>query len=136
VVAGTTPILVHNCGPNGKLYFAGSAKSRGNDFEENVDANGIVHPPTSEQIANLSPEGKSTYDTVENLRDAPISAGQQIRSFSNLPDGVGAIEDGIGVGGTRPMGHVTVHPTRPMPKEEFDDLLNGSGWANFGEKTR
>ncbi len=122
-------MLVHN----EQCFFAGAAKARPNDLP--VDADGNVHPPTAEDLANLNVQGKSTYRTVEDLKSANLSSGQQIRRFPALPDGVGAIEDGADVGGTNPVGHITLYPTRVMSAQEFNQLLNEGGWENIGEKT-
>ncbi|WP_405009075.1 polymorphic toxin-type HINT domain-containing protein [Kitasatospora sp. NBC_01539] len=130
VLAGSTPILVHN---EDRCFFAGAAKARPDDLP--VDADGNIHPPTPEDLANLNVHGKSAYSSVDDLVSARLSAGQQIRSFSELPDGVGSIADGVNVGGTMPAGHVTLYPTRVMTRGEFDQLLTDGGWNNIGQKT-
>jgi hypothetical protein len=134
VVAGGTPLLVHNTGPECPLYFAGAAKTRGNDIPS--DEAGNVHPPSPDDIAALDVHGKSTYKSVPQLEAANLSPNQQIREMPSLPEGVGAVADGADVGGPNPDGHVTLFPTRVMPREEFDGLLNDSGWKNTGKKTQ
>jgi hypothetical protein len=132
VLAGNTPVLVHNTNP--ACYFAGAAKARPDDLP--VDADGNVHPPTADDLAALDVHGKSAYASVDHLNNAGLSPGQQIRSFANLPDGVGAIRDGVDVGGTQPEGHITLYPTDVMPAAEFNQRLVEGGWSNVGTKTK
>ncbi|MFJ9522460.1 polymorphic toxin-type HINT domain-containing protein [Kitasatospora sp. NPDC101801] len=131
VLAGSTPVLVHN--DDEKCFFAGAAKARPDDLPVDVDGN--VHPPTPEELANLAVHGKSAYSSIEDIMVAGLSPGQQIRSFPGVPDGVGSIADGIDVGGKMAPGHVTLFPTRVMPRSEFDQLLIDGGWSNTGKKT-
>jgi RHS repeat-associated protein len=131
VLVGTTPVLVHNNGP--LCYFAGSAKSRPDDLP--IDENGMVHPPTPEQLAAKTVFGKSTFKSVEQVDAAVASKDQQIRLFKDIPEGVGWIEDGADVGGPNPDGHITLYPQEVMSKTAFDELLTNVGYDNTGRKT-
>jgi len=130
VVAGGSSVLVHNC----ELYTAGGPRVRpGRDIT--VDSGGQVHAPTPENLRSLTVEGLSTFDSVDNLAASGLTG--QVRSPRNpLPDGLGVLADGAGVGGPMPMGHRTVYPTRSMQFDEFEGLIRGMDWQNIGVRLR
>ncbi|MFD8915336.1 polymorphic toxin-type HINT domain-containing protein [Streptomyces sp. NPDC059575] len=131
VLAGEIPVLVHNS--NGcPLYTVGGPRVRpGKDID--VDADGFVNGPTAEQLKSLDVQGLSTFDSVENA--SRIGLKGQVRAPTDpLPDGLGVIADGRGVGGPRALGHHTIYPTRRMPFDEYVELIKGMNWQNIGKK--
>lgn len=113
-----------------QLHVAGGPRVRvGHDISP--DVNGMVHPPSVDDLANLQVSGLSTYDTVENLTNTGLS-GQVRVPHRPLPDGLGVVEDHVGVGGSQPLGHHTVYPTRSMPLAEYEKLIKGMDWQNIG----
>jgi len=98
-----------------------------------VDAKGLVDPPTPEALAALRVDGLSTFDTAENA--ARIGLKGQVRAPTGpLPDGLGVIADGEGVGGPRALGHHTIYPTEQMQFEQYDGLIKSMDWQNVGAK--
>jgi hypothetical protein len=130
VLAGATPVLVHNS--NCPLYTVGGPRVRpGKDID--VDADGFVNGPTAEQLKSLDVQGLSTFDSVENA--SRIGLKGQVRTPTGpLPDGLGVIADGRGVGGPRALGHHTIYPTRRMSFDEYVGLIQGMNWQNIGKK--
>ncbi|WP_159424446.1 polymorphic toxin-type HINT domain-containing protein [Streptomyces sp. 3214.6] len=130
VLAGETPVLVHNS--NCPLYTVGGPRVRpGKDID--VDADGFVNGPTAEQLKSLDVQGLSTFDSVENA--SRIGLKGQVRTPTGpLPDGLGVIADGRGVGGPRALGHHTIYPTRRMSFDEYVGLIQGMNWQNIGKK--
>ncbi|MBB2743669.1 UNVERIFIED_ORG: RHS repeat-associated protein [Microbispora rosea subsp. rosea] len=136
VQAGPAPVLVHNCPPG--LHTAGGPRVRPRDpatgrGDITVDDQGMVHPPSAEDLENLSVEGLSTYDTVENLRAIGLS-GQVRQPTKPLAEGLGVVSDGAGVGGPMPEGHHTIYPTESMPFDDFVGLIKSMDWQNIGVK--
>ncbi|MEV7603572.1 polymorphic toxin-type HINT domain-containing protein [Kitasatospora sp. NPDC089797] len=127
VLAGETPVLVHNNGGIPECFAAGTPKHRVRDIE--ADAEGFIHPPTADELQTLKVSGASTYRTVGELRDQGLT-GKVRNPNAPLPDGLGMIADGKDVGGTQPHGHITLYPTRKMTPEEFTGLLRGMDWQN------
>ncbi len=134
VVAGGSPVLVHNC----KLHTANGPRVRpgpGPKTDIDVDAGGLVHPPSAGDLSSLNVQGMSTYDTHQNL--AAVGLTGQVRAPTKpLADGLGVIADGVGVGGRRALGHHTIYPTRSMPFDEFVGLIQSMGWQNIGVKLK
>ncbi len=130
VLAGETPVLVHNS--NCPLYTVGGPRVRpGKDID--VDADGFVNGPTAEQLKSLDVQGLSTFDSVENA--SRIGLKGQVRTPTGpLPDGLGIIADGRGVGGPRALGHHTIYPTRRMSFDDYVGLIQGMNWQNIGKK--
>ncbi|MFC4110967.1 polymorphic toxin-type HINT domain-containing protein [Nonomuraea zeae] len=131
VVAGATPVLVHNssCPP---LHTVGGPRVRpGKDID--VDADGFVNSPTSAQLEALDVQGLSTFNTAENANRSGLR-GQLRTPTGPLPDGLGVIADGSDVGGPRAVGHHTFYPTRRMPFDEYTGLITGMNWVNVGVK--
>jgi hypothetical protein len=130
VLAGNTPVLVHNTGP--ACLVAGGPRVRpGRDVFP--DENGLIHAPSADDLAGLNVHGLSVFDTVDNLRASGLS-GQVRAPRGALPDGLGMVADGAGVGGRMPLGHSTIYPTRSMTVDEFDGLIKGMDWQNIGVK--
>lgn len=118
------------------LYTAGGPRVRpreGDRGDIEVDENSMVYPPTPENLQDLNVQGLSTYDSVDNLAAQPLSG--QVRSPNRpLPEGLGIVEDHVGVGGPMPPGHHTIYPTRPMQFTDFEQLIKGMDWQNIGVK--
>ncbi len=129
-LAGQTPVLVHNS--SCPLYTVGGPRVRpGKDID--VDADGFVNGPTAEQLKSLDVQGLSTFDSVENA--SRIGLKGQVRTPAGpLPDGLGVVADGRGVGGPRALGHHTIYPTRRMSFDEYVGLIQGMNWQNIGKK--
>lgn len=130
VLAGETPVLVHNS--SCPIYTVGGPRVRpGKDID--VDADGFVNGPTAEQLKSQDVQGLSTFDSVENA--SRIGLKGQVRTPAGpIPDGLGVIADGRGVGGPRALGHHTVYPTRRMLFDEYVGLIQGMNWQNIGKK--
>ncbi|WP_420918685.1 polymorphic toxin-type HINT domain-containing protein [Streptomyces coelicoflavus] len=130
VLAGQAPVLVHNS--DCPLHTVGGPRVRpGKDID--VDADGFVNGPTAEQLKSLDVQGLSTFDSVENA--SRIGLKGQVRTPTGpLPDGLGVIADGRGVGGPRALGHHTIYPTRRMSFDEYVGLIQGMNWQNMGKK--
>ncbi|MEV6675196.1 hypothetical protein [Streptomyces sp. NPDC051162] len=130
VLAGTTAVLVHNS--SCPLHTVGGPRVRpGKDID--VDAGGFVRAPTEGELKALDVQGLSTFDTTANASRVGLKG--QVRSPEGpLPDGLGVISDGKGVGGTRALGHHTIYPTRRMSFDEYVELIKGMKWENVGVK--
>jgi len=121
-------------GGGSDLLVAGGPRVRpGRDIA--VDSNGLVHPPSGENLANKNVQGLSTYETVDQIKAEGLT-GQVRKPSESLPEGLGQIADGAGVGGPAPMGHHTIYPTRSMPFEDFEGLIKGMNWQNIGVNLR
>jgi RHS repeat-associated protein len=129
VFAGAIPVLVHNTCP---IHTVGGPRVRpGTDID--VDADGMVDAPTDAQLESLDVQGLSTFDSVQNA--GRIGLRGQVRTpTGSLPDGLGIISDGRGVGGPRAAGHHTIYPTRRMSFDEYVGLIKGMEWENIGTK--
>ncbi|NSL88091.1 hypothetical protein ECE50_014685 [Chitinophaga sp. Mgbs1] len=81
-----------------------------------VDEHGMVKSQADVEW----PEGKSSFDTVENtskvLSDTQV---HKVPADSALPEGLAIKADGKDVGGPRAKGHHTIYPTRDMSFDEF-----------------
>lgn len=95
-----------------------------------VDTNGMVHPPSVENLASRSVYGLSVYDTVSHMIAAGVTSGKVREPSTPLPEGLGFIADGRDAGGARPDGHGTIYPTRVMPYTEYQSLIKQMEWKN------
>lgn len=130
VLAGETPVLVHNEPPTSVCRVPGftvRTPQTGGRIDVYPDTNGIVHPPTPEDLANLKVHGFSTFVTPTALR-LVLRRGQIHETSLNLPEGLAWVQDGKPYG-DRAKGHVTIYPTRPMSVEELNTLLNSLPWT-------
>lgn len=92
-----------------------------------VDANGMV----SAQSGAIGSQGASAFTD-------PTTSGltghyYTLPEGTSLPDGVGIVRDGVDMpGGTEVSGHTTIYPTRDMPEEEFNQLVQNLPWQYGG----
>ncbi|MFJ2821775.1 polymorphic toxin-type HINT domain-containing protein [Streptomyces toxytricini] len=131
VLAGETPVLVHNSDCPTTLTVGGPRVRPGKDID--VDEDGFVNAPTSAEIEALDVQGLSTFDNVTNAGRVGLR-GQVRAPAASIPDGLGVIADGRGVGGPRAQGHQTIYPTRRMSFDEYVGLIQGVNWQNVGKK--
>jgi hypothetical protein len=82
------------------------------------------------RFANV--HGASTYI---DPKQAPVTGQYHVLpSGTELPDGLAIHADGQDVGGSAPVGHGTIYPTKPMTVSEFGDKFNSLPWEWAGKK--
>jgi YD repeat-containing protein len=93
----------------------------------------VRHPSTGEVAASaFAYNGDSLYSNPDT---APLTGPyHRLAAGTVLPEGLAVIADGADVGGTEPVGHHTIYPTRGMPFGEFVDLYLGLQWEYAGKK--
>ena len=115
-------------------HVAGGPRVRaGTDID--VDSDGLVHPPSAEELDELDVHGLSTYGSVDSLEARGLT-GQVRAPNKELPEDLGIIADGAEVGGPQPEGHRTIYPKKTMPYEEFVRLVESMEWKNIGHRLR
>ncbi|MFI0941853.1 polymorphic toxin-type HINT domain-containing protein [Streptomyces sp. NPDC021020] len=133
VLAGGTAVLVHNTGA--MCFTAGNPRVRPMDAEQKgdivVDDDGFVHPPSAGDLQAVHVRGLSVFDTIAHMEDAGLT-GRPMVTEGPLPDGLAMIADDEDAGGSMPTGHSTIYPTRSMPFEEFENLINSMEWERGG----
>jgi hypothetical protein len=131
VVAGSTPVLVHNCETPTELHAFGNASGprppRPQDME--VGPDGMLVPQSGPSTTGASTMG----DPNEASLTGPY---YRIPAGTELPEGFGVVADGEDVlpGSGNPRTHHTIFPTRPMTPEEFAEGFQSLPWTRAGRK--
>jgi large repetitive protein len=133
VIAGTTPVLVHNCNttPTDLHAFgnAGGPRAPREGIDFYVGDDGMVVPQSGP-----TPHGASTFG---DPAQAPLSGVyHRIPGGTELPDGFGVVADGEDVlpGSGQPPTHHTIYPTQPMTPQDYIDGFLNLPWVRAGRK--
>jgi hypothetical protein len=133
VIAGTTPILAHNCGETPTDLFAFGNASGPRAPREGVDFyvgdDGMVVPQSGR-----SPHGASTFG---DPMQAPLTGPYHvIPAGTQLPRGFGVVADGIDVlpGSMQPPTHHTIFPTEPIMPQDFINGFLDLPWTRAGKR--
>jgi hypothetical protein len=107
------------------------------DVRPNVDIKVKSKGPDAGLVKAQDPAGGDVQGASTFAVDDPAAVGLKGRYWSiprdyTLPDGLGLHADGADVGGTAPWGHRTIYPTRDMPYDEFNGLVQALPWMLTG----
>jgi hypothetical protein len=91
--------------------------------------NGIVKSQADVQW----PQGKSSFDTIENAANVVSRQTHKVPANAPLPEGLRILADGREVGGPHSKGHHTIFPTRDMPFDEYASKVKSIQSEHIGK---
>jgi hypothetical protein len=137
VQAASTAVLVHNDScpvtTTKDVFASGSGKRVEPPWragkEYSVDDSGKLAPQSGQEW----PNGFSTNSSMAGVPRGGFNTDMwRLPAGTELPEGMGVIQDGSEMGGPSPEGHVTFYPTQAMEPTAFRQMFRGLGWVRVG----